>query len=407
MSGKQVKVERRGATRIEAVRPRGTHARWPLLTIRILAGVGFLVSAYLTILHLRAGVGGVIDAPFCSAGGAINCNAVLGSAYARLLNIPVAGWAAATYAVILLLSLAGPSALLVLLCGWAFAFSLYMAGLSLFIIQSACLFCMTLYVINTGLLVGAVALARSASLLTGQQAFFGSLGYAVLIAGFAWQQSQQAAEVTAETAPVPAPAPAAIDEGFLKFYNSQKLVTLSGAERHTEGPAQALLTVSEFADFRCPQCARARTVLKQLLAGNPNDVRVIFHHYPLDSECNPGMTQQVHAGSCAAAVAAECAGEQGKFWEYADLLFVDQKERTRADLEGLAAKLNLDKDQFQTCLSDGKVKEYIKRDMEEAERIGIKATPTFVINGHFIEGLPAGNKLASLITVEKQRTGKK
>jgi protein-disulfide isomerase len=408
MSGKQVKAERRGATRIEAIRPtRATQPRWPLLAIRVLAGLGLIISAYLTILHVQAGAGGAIEAPFCGAGTVINCTSVLGSTYARLFDIPVAGWAAATYALTLLISFLGQPALLALLCGWSFAFSLYMASLSLFIIKHACLFCLTLYTVNTGLLISAVALARSLSLFTGQQAVFSVVGYAVLIAGFGWSQSQSAATVTAETAPLPSPPLAAVDEGFLKFYNSQKVVSLTGEERHIKGSSQPLLTISEFADFRCPQCARARLTFKQLLDGNPNAIRLIFHHYPLDSSCNPNVPQQVHPGSCAASVAAECAGEQGKFWEYADLLFSDQKEYTPADFSGLAGKLNLDLNRFQSCIDDGKVKEHIRRDIEEAERIGIKATPTLIINGHFIEGLPAPQKLASLITVEKQRTGKK
>jgi uncharacterized membrane protein len=251
MSGKQVKTERRGATRIEAVRPHlQSQPRWPLLAIRVLTALGFIVSAYLTVLHVRAGAGGVIDSPLCGAGAVINCNSVLGSAYARLFNTPVAGWAAATYGLTLFVSFFGPSALLVLLCGWAFAFSLYMGILSLFVVQAACLFCIMLYAINAGLVISALTLARSASLLTSQQAMFSAIGYTIVIAGFGWWQSQEAAVVTAVTEPIPAPAPTAVDEGFIKFYNSQKLVTLSGEERHTKGSAQALLTVSEFVDFR-------------------------------------------------------------------------------------------------------------------------------------------------------------
>jgi uncharacterized membrane protein len=250
MSGKQVKAERRGATRIEAVRPRGRQPQWPLLTIRILSTVGLLVGAYLTMLHVQAGANGQIESPFCGTGATINCASVLGSAYARLFDLPVAGWATATYALTLLISFTGHSALLVLLCGWAFAFSLYMAGLSLFVIQAACLFCMTLYVVNIGSLVSAVALARSSALFTGQQAVVSALGYAALIAGFAWLQAQSNVKVAAVTAPIVAPAPAAVDVEFLRYYNSRPLVTLTGQERHTKGPTQALLTISEFVDFR-------------------------------------------------------------------------------------------------------------------------------------------------------------
>ena len=250
MASKQGKGERRGATRIEAMRPRGVQPQWPWLAIRILATIGLLVSAYLTVLHLQAGTDSQIETPFCGTGTTINCTSVLGSMYARLFGFPVAGWAAATYALTLFISFIGSSALLVLLCGWAFAFSLYMAGLSLFVIQAACVFCMTLYLVNIGLFISAVALARSGSLFTGQQVVLSALGYAVLIAGFAWSQARVDAKVSAAPAPFAAPAPSAVDVEFLRYYNSRPLVTLTGQERHTEGPPQALLTISEFVDFR-------------------------------------------------------------------------------------------------------------------------------------------------------------
>ncbi len=119
------------------------------------------------------------------------------------------------------------------------------------------------------------------------------------------------------------------------------------------------------------------------------------------------MTQQVHPASCAAAIAAECAGDQGRFWEYADLLFADQKEYTKEDLEEFAKTVNLDTERFQACLASPQTKDRILRDVEEAERIGVKATPTLIANGRLIEGLPAPNKLASLVTIEKQRAERK
>jgi len=170
--------------------------------------------------------------------------------YASLLGFPVASWAAGTYALTLLISFIGSPALLVLLCGWAFTFSLYMASLSLFVIQAACVFCMTLYLINIGLFISAVALARTHALFTGQQVAFSVVGYAVLIVGFAWSQGRGETKVPAATAPLAAPAPADVDVEFLRYYNSRPLVTLTGQERHTEGPAQTLLTISEFVDFR-------------------------------------------------------------------------------------------------------------------------------------------------------------
>jgi uncharacterized membrane protein len=113
-----------------------TPPRWPLTTIRILAALGVIVTAYLAFLHYQAGTAGAIESPFCGEGTVINCNAVLGSSYGRLFGQPIALWAALTYAAVLGLSFLPQFGLLILLCGWTFVFSLYMAVVSFLVIRS-------------------------------------------------------------------------------------------------------------------------------------------------------------------------------------------------------------------------------------------------------------------------------
>src|SRR5713101_8250373 len=101
MSGKKNKAERRKVIRqdpisllqdgAEATQPTSAvPKRWPLLAIRVLATLGLSIGVYLAILHYRAGADGVIDSPLCGAGTVVNCNAVLGSPYARLFGVPIA-----------------------------------------------------------------------------------------------------------------------------------------------------------------------------------------------------------------------------------------------------------------------------------------------------------------------------
>jgi uncharacterized membrane protein len=248
MAEQRPRTDRHGVTRIEAVRPPLGTPRWPLLTIRILAALGVIVTAYLTFLHYQAGTAGAIESPFCGQGTVINCNTVLGSGYGRLFGQPVALWAALTYAAVLGLSFLPQFGLLILLCGWTFAFSLYLASVSFFVIKAACLFCLTLYAISTGLLVGAVALARSTAAMTMRQTLSSLAGYAVLIVGFGWWQAQAMVTSAPPTPNLHASVP--LDMEYVRFYNSRPQVTLRGAERHTKGSAQAALTISEFVDFR-------------------------------------------------------------------------------------------------------------------------------------------------------------
>jgi protein-disulfide isomerase len=365
-----------------------------------------VITTYLTVLHYQAGTNGIIDAPFCGEGTVINCNAVLSSPYAQLFGQPIALWGAIAYVAVLLASFLNQAGLLVMLCGWAFVLSLYLAGISLFVIKSFCLLCASLYAVNTGLLIGAVALGRGSATMTARRVAYSVAGYVILTAGIGWFQSRAAASID--------PAQflteqnlSAIDADFVRYYNSRPQVTLKGAERHTEGPPQALLTISEFVDFRCPQCARARETLSQFQQSNPDKVRVVFRHYPLDQACNSALSQQVHPGACAGAFAAECAGEQGKFWEYADILFADQKQYTRQDLQNYARTVGLDVERFTQCMNDGRTTSLVRADIEEAERINVKATPTLVINGHLIEGLLPPQKLSLILALEQQQATKK
>lgn len=399
MSAKKVKTERPVTVSIATPGTALTSPnRWPLLLTRVLAALGLCIAAYLSLLHHRAGTSGIIESPLCSISSTLNCNAVLGSSYARLFGVPVATWAALTYAVTLGVSFLGSTSLLILLCCWTFAFSVYMAGLSLFAIKAACLFCMSLYAINTGLLFSAVALARSSGVFTLPQVIYSLAGCAVLAAGLGWWQTQNVSVYTPKKPE---------EKEFLSWYNERPLVTVTAAERHVKGQLQAPVTISEFVDFRCPACARAREVLKKVLEGHPDDVRLVFHHYPLDSECNPNLPRPVHPASCLASFAAECAGEQDKFWEYADRLFTDQREYTRPDLETYAGFVGLDINRFNTCMNEGRSKEFVRKDIDAAQQIGVNSTPTLVVNGRRIEGLPKPEQFDTIVKIEKQRAAKK
>jgi|GEM_PF-6557410 len=215
---------------------------WPLLTIRILAVVGLSIAAYLTVLHSRAGAGGTFNSPLCTISSTINCNAVLGSVYARLFGVPIATWAALTYVAILAVSFLNATSALILLCSWAFVFSLYMAGLSLFTLKAGCLFCVSLYAVNIGLFIGALALVKQTRGFGFQQLSYGLAACIVLALGFGWAQAKLADKIS--------PPPNLADKSFPEIYDKLRQVTLNVGERNTKGPAQAAVTISEFVDFR-------------------------------------------------------------------------------------------------------------------------------------------------------------
>ncbi len=142
-------------------------------------------------------------------------------------------------------------------------------------------------------------------------------------------------------------------------------------------------------------------MLKEVLGRYPDDVRVVLRHYPLDTACNPDLKRQLHPTACLAAQAAECAGEQGAFWSYADRLFGNQGVYSFKDLEAYARELGLDGARFRNCLIEGRGREWVRQDLEEARRIDVRVTPTLIINGRKKEGGLSPEQFAWIIALEK------
>jgi protein-disulfide isomerase len=143
------------------------------------------------------------------------------------------------------------------------------------------------------------------------------------------------------------------------------------------GVAEAPVTLVEFSDFHCPFCKRVQPILEQLLVKYPKRVKLVFQDFPLD---------KLHPQARGAAEAARCAHEQGKFWEYHDLLFANAPKASSGDLETYAEQAGLEVKTFQSCLSDGGQQTAVQQDVREGARLGITGTPMFFINGRPLSG---------------------
>lgn len=143
-----------------------------------------------------------------------------------------------------------------------------------------------------------------------------------------------------------------------------------------KGNPDAPVTIVEFSDFQCSWCGRVEPTLRQILETYKGQVKLIYKDYPAPS----------HENAEPAALAALCAQEQGKFWEYHDVLFENQGSLTIDDLKRYAADLGLNTQEFNSCLDSKKYKDQIKEDMDEAGRVGVRGTPAFFINGLILSG---------------------
>jgi protein-disulfide isomerase len=160
------------------------------------------------------------------------------------------------------------------------------------------------------------------------------------------------------------------------------------------GRASAPVTIIEFSDFECPYCQRVSPTLKQITEKYGDKVRVVWKDFPLT---------QIHPQAFKAAEAAHCAGDQGRFWEYHDRLFADQRAMQAADLKRHAADLKLDAATFAACLDSSKHAERVRDGMAAGNRLGVSSTPTMYINGRMLAGAYPYEAIAAIIDEELER----
>jgi len=160
------------------------------------------------------------------------------------------------------------------------------------------------------------------------------------------------------------------------------------------GNPGARVTIVEFSDFECPYCGRIQDTLHQILTKYEGRVRLSFRDYPIT---------KLHPKAQTAAQAARCAGEQGKFWEYHDLLFKSQTKLDAPELEEHARVLALNTADFSACLSSGRTQQGINRDVREGSLAGVSGTPGFIINGIFISGAQSLSVFEKVIDEELAR----
>ncbi len=162
------------------------------------------------------------------------------------------------------------------------------------------------------------------------------------------------------------------------------------ADGPSKGPADASITIIEFSDFQCPFCKRAGPIIEEVLGKYPKDVRIVYRHLPLAN----------HSRARPAAEASVCADDQGKFWQYHDTLFENNRKLGDDDLLSYASEIGLDIDQFKQCLTSPSTKTKVQTDLKAAQTAGISGTPAFVVNGVLISGAKPASEFFKVINAE-------
>ena len=161
------------------------------------------------------------------------------------------------------------------------------------------------------------------------------------------------------------------------------------------GAANAPVTLIEFSDFQCPFCARVMPTLKKVKETYGDRVRIVWKDFPLTS---------IHPQAFKAAEAAQCAREQGKFWELHDRLFANQQALQPDQLKQHAAAIGLDLEKFNACFDSSKYGERVQQQMSAGSQLGVQSTPSIFINGRLVSGAQPYEVFAGIIDDELART---
>ena len=351
------------------------------IIILLVSLVGLGVAVELTHIHYESHTNPDFKS-ICAINEALNCETVARSSWSVFAGLPVSVWGIFAYVLFAALSAYGLIRRKTLSGFYMTAFTIALgtaatlAYIAVAFINSICLFCTTLYVVNAALFVLGVvqlrlektapasAVTRDFRLVISSYRFFlpagllfsGLVIFTYVLTPAYWATSQY--------------------DNLPRLNNG---VTEEGA--YWIGAKNPKVTILEFTDYECPYCRRAHSQTRMMLARYKDDVRLVHRHMPMDVKCNEYMKSPYHERACEFAVTAECAGEQGKFWEMNDALFGAQENMNaeEVNLDELVGMLDLNVEQYEKCLSSAKVAQIIGADIDEGTRRKLPGTPTYFI----------------------------
>jgi protein-disulfide isomerase/uncharacterized membrane protein len=373
-------------------------AQKPLRRLWMLAAsvsaVGICLAVELTQIHVRVHANPATRS-FCTLSEHVSCDKTAQSAYAVVMGVPTSVWGLLAYSVILVLCILGwrlrrvfvvvPFVALSLVCALT---AISLAVLSL-VLRNLCILCLATWVVDFTLLLLAVRMLRSVGiarvtadvrelwklhrtwLLAAVAVGLGLIPGTRLVTPNAW--GRPAATTSRLTERARTGADAHLEHG------------VDAAGHPYMGAPNPKLTIVEYADYQCPHCASAHEEMRDLLAKNPNDIRIVHRHFPLDNQCNSLVQRPFHPHACEYAKMAACASLMGKFWQANDYLFEHGRESEPITVQLLAQNLGLDLQQLQVCI-DAAGAEMVKADIEEGLGLKVQGTPTFVVGDKLYAG---------------------
>lgn len=350
----------------------------------IITLIGFFDSIYLAVSHYRNYVDMGYQS-FCAISRSFNCDTVSQSPYSILLDVPVPIWGLMGYGFFLFLlgfawhPAAGRKRMWSLLMLIALVFSVYsvvLAIISSYLIRTYCLMCILSYAVNLALLFYAWLIRKR----FGSESFFKAFKKdIVFLLGFPKISIPVVSGFTA--------AALIMLLVFPPYWHMNPPVlsknTPTGVTEDGHpwiGAENPRLTIVEFSDYRCFQCKKMHYFLRRLIEAQPDKIRLIHRHFPMDHTINPLVKESFHPGAAKLAIISLFALENGKFWEMNDLLFDITKDTSMVNLRYFAKETGIKFEKIKYVFQDRQLMAKLIQDIREGLTYELTGTPGFVID---------------------------
>ncbi len=383
-----------------------------------LALCGAAVAGYLAYLHYYPAEYG----NFVVCGAAGNCDALIQGEYAVIFGIPLAAYGLFAYLVVLLtVAVAGYAGGIYRLYGLAIVLPLAAVSLAadavlaavMFRLGILCILCAITYLINLLLFAAAyrwyrrlrqdgltLRAAPAAGGGPGKKAAFSLYALAVVLLAFSVFAASAVLRLQTDVSRQPGDG---TQQTYEAFYRQEAENPVLPPSSLTIGPADAKVRIAVFTDFLCSACYQFFQLEKELAAKYDGLISFAYYNYPLDRDCNDDVSRTLYASSCTASESMLASASQGFFPAYIEKHFARYHEfhgaygrdKAAATAEGLG-----DPARLMAEAASAATRQIIRRDVELAKKLRVKATPTLFINGRRMVGVPSRELIEAIVERE-------
>lgn len=369
------------------------------ILIVLLALIGLALSIELCVVYYNANFAVDAAPSICAINDMMDCDSVAKTSYSQFLGVPLSLWGVILYIFFLFMSFVdkiknirflgfleifkNPASYIFCIALFSFIMSMILGGISVFKINSICIFCFMTYFID--LLIAIISKTKGISILKEVKISINDFIEAIKVKKYAISfviVMSIFAGILLFTYQTNILSPQTAEQiEMKKYFKNYDSIT----DGNTMGPKEADVIIHEYIDYNCGGCFLANLYLHRIVMEFEN-VKVIQHNVPLERACNHNMQHEGHKNSCIKSKYALAAAKQNMYWQMSDILFEQSPENEKEIIEK-ARLLDFDIKKLKEDANSEKIAEELQESIREADSKGITGTPTFLIGMRKIMGI--------------------